>query len=200
MKELWLIRHGETAWNQQRRWQGHTDISLNPRGELQARTLTARLQRMAFDQVVSSDLTRARQTAQVALPAAETLVDARLREMSFGQWEGRTWEELKEEDPEGLQAWLHNPYAYCPPGGESFQALMERSRDWMNALPKGRTAAVTHGGVIRAIVHSVLGVPDGNAWRLAFENCSITRLQIDEWGTVVHTLNDCSHLETLQET
>jgi alpha-ribazole phosphatase len=199
MKELWLIRHGETAWNQERRWQGHTDIQLNPLGEQQARTLTQRLQRVAFDHIETSDLSRAVRTAELALPHVERAVDQRLRELSFGTWEGRTWTELKEEDPDGLMAWLKNPYEFCPPGGESFQALMERARDWIAGLPDGRTAAVTHGGVIRAVVHSVLGIPKENAWRLSFDNCSITKLQFDEWGTVLHTLNDCSHLENLQE-
>lgn len=126
--EWWLVRHGLTAWNAERRYQGHSDPSLLP-GEASGLTdLHRELEGVNFAAVFASDLRRCRETLAWARPDLLNNVqyDPRLREMNFGLWEGQTYEMLK--DNERYRAWIDDPQAVTPPDGESWEAF--RSRVW----------------------------------------------------------------------
>ncbi len=195
MLELWLVRHGETVWNAAGRVQGSSDPELSETGREQARRLGLRLERTTFTSVVSSDLRRAVQTAQSALPGV-IQTDPRLRELDFGAWEGQTWGEVAAADPDALAAWYANPYVHAPTGGESYAALEKRTRGWLETLPKsGRVLAVTHGGPIRSLLYGLTGVPDGHTWRFDPGPASLTKVTLGEYGAILHTVGDTAHLE-----
>lgn len=149
---LILVRHGETAWNRQHRFQGQAGPPLSRAGLIQARHLAARLARWPVVGVYCSDLVRARQTA-LALAAPHGLpvrVDPRWRELSFGDWEGLTWSEIAARDGAAVQAWRRDPERRSPPGGESLQALRARIGPAVADLPAaGVYLVVTHGGPLR---------------------------------------------------
>ena len=202
MLDLWLIRHGETDWNLERRIQGNSDVPLNATGEAQSRRLGERLVALAVDSIVASDLQRSRRTAEIAFPKKSIVTDARLREIDMGRFEGRPWDELSDEE-RALQArWFAGPYHLPVPDGESNDDLRRRVGSWMADLPAtGRVLAVTHGGTIASALQRVLGRPPARSWNstggwsFRFDNASITRLQIVERHVIVKVVNDSAHLD-----
>lgn len=196
MLELWLIRHGETDWNAQGRIQGAADVPLNALGLRQASLLRDRLAGQRFDVVYASDLARARATAETALPEAELRLDPRLRELSYGVLEGKSWREMSAEETAIAAHWHEDPYTRRVPGGESYGDLTDRIEAFRSELPaSGRVVAFSHGGTIRSALYAVVGRPNGVAWRVAIGNTAITRLRFDERGATVVSVNDEAHLE-----
>ncbi|PRY73436.1 histidine phosphatase family protein [Halomonas ventosae] len=157
--ELVVVRHGVTRWNLDRRYQGQRDIPLLlPDAVPDMERLRAHLAGEAFDAVHCSDLTRCRQTLAHVLPGREgaAAFDARLRELDFGDYEGRTWGELK--DDARYRAWVDSAGMQAPPGGESADDLWARLEAWLEgvlaqAAEQGhrRVLAVSHGGAIREL-------------------------------------------------
>lgn len=142
---LWLVRHGETDWNAAGRFQGWTDVPLNANGRAQAEQLRAALEGHDFDGIWSSDLTRALETARVAV--GEPDVDRRLRELDFGDLEGSVWNDLDLD----LRAALKEFDSFRAPGGESVADFAERLFEFLDELNTGCHLVFAHGGVIRAI-------------------------------------------------
>lgn len=193
---LWLIRHGETAWNAERRIQGQRNSQLTKLGVRQAEQLGNRLKQASIDYVYSSDSDRAQHTSQLALPGREPQLDKRLRELSYGVIEGKTEAEFSSEEQALRAAVYEDPFNRCMPGGETWLELMDRVSDWMASLPKtGRVVAFAHGGTIRAAVFSLIGRPKAYEWTLHISNTGITRLRLSEASKGVVTLNDTAHLE-----
>ena len=193
MLDLWLIRHGETNWNREGRIQGQTDVPLSDLGVKQARRLGMRLEAEAFDKVYSSDLKRALQTAQLAMPDANICQDKRLREISRGVLEGCTKEEMTEEEAQLYETMHQDPFNNRLPGGENFQDFNARVKDWLGSLPQeGKIAAFAHGGIVHTSLHLLLGVSD--AWTFAVNNASITKLLIEENYTTIAFVNDHAHV------
>jgi broad specificity phosphatase PhoE len=146
---IYLARHGETEWNAQGRWQGHEDTALNERGREQARELATRLADVPFAAVYSSDLSRARETAEIVVSGRDLPIatDPRLREIDVGSWQGLTNAELdgRERDGETLEAFRDRVLA-------AFRDLGER-HNGENVL------VVAHGGCARTIQRHLLGEP-----------------------------------------
>ena len=165
------MRHGETAYNAENRLQGQRDIPLNARGRDQARavgrTLRARIgaeidRLEAAGAFFASPLERARETMELAraamgLPPKRYRLDAALKEITFGDWEGLTWPEVRARDPSGVEARRADKWGFVPPGGESYAMLVERVRPWLAALA-GDAFVVSHGGVARAFMTILAGV------------------------------------------
>ncbi|CAH0154728.1 Phosphoserine phosphatase 1 [Massilia sp. Bi118] len=198
-----LIRHGETAWNAERRLQGHLDIALNAEGERQARLLAEALAPEHIDLIVSSDLGRARQTAQaVAAPRGMPLmVEPGLRERCYGGFEGLLYSEIEQRFPAEFAAWqARDVDAILPSGkncGETFREFYERSTGAILALATnhpGRTIAmVAHGGVLECAYRMALNLPLETPRDFKVYNASINRFRLEEgrlalesWGEVAH--------------
>jgi len=143
--ELWLVRHGETAASRDRRLAGWTNVPLTDEGERQAVALRPRLAGQRFDSVWSSDFDRALSTARLAW--GEPRQDERLREMSFGALEGRSWEDLSAAERDALVRFS----GFTAPGGESFDAVRARVLSLVADLGPGRHLLFTHGGVVRLL-------------------------------------------------
>jgi broad specificity phosphatase PhoE len=173
---LLFVRHGETAYNAENRLQGQRDIPLNARGRDQARAVGgalrarfgAEIERLeTAEAFVASPLVRARQTMEIArvamgLPPDRYLLEATLKELSFGGWEGLTWPEIEARDPKGIRARTRDKWRFAPPGGESYAMLAERVRPWLAGLT-GDTFVVSHGGVARALMTLIAGVAPAKA-------------------------------------
>ena len=158
MKRLLLIRHGETEWNALRRLQGQCDIALSPEGEAQARALAPLVASLAPGLVRSSDLRRARRTADLlGHPAAEP--EPGLREQGLGDWEGREIAEICAESREEYLAWRAG--RFTPPGAEDWTIFRSRIRQVIEeafAAGPDTVALVCHGGVIRAALDASLSL------------------------------------------
>lgn len=154
---LYLLRHGETAWNLERRMQGSKDSPLTPRGREQAaamgRTLAIELAREPGPTLfLRSPLGRARETALIVgralgLDPAEWRDDIRLAELGYGQWDGFTWSEIEADHPDALARWRADPEGFCPPGGETHHDLRRRSAAFLAEIAASsvRTVVVGHG-------------------------------------------------------
>ncbi len=173
---LIFVRHGETAYNAENRLQGQLDIPLNARGRDQARAvgqaLRARIgaeidQLELAEAFIASPLSRARQTMEIArdamgLPPDRYRLEATLKELSFGAWEGLTWPEIEAQDPKGIRARTRDKWRFAPPSGESYAMLAERMRPWLEGLT-GDAFVVSHGGVARALMTLIAGVAPAKA-------------------------------------
>lgn len=153
MARLLLLRHGQSDWNAESRWQGWADPPLSEFGESQAAALASQLGGMAFQGVVSSDLDRARRTAAIVAEALGLPVEVEpaLRERDVGAWEGLTTAQIDERWPGLLAAWRSRALP-APPGGEPDDAMAVRVLDALRRLaqrPEASLAVVTHKGVIR---------------------------------------------------
>jgi broad specificity phosphatase PhoE len=180
-KLVYLVRHGETDWNAEERWQGHTDVPLNAVGRQQALGVVALLRGKEISGVVASDLSRAHETARIVaagLGLGVAYVDPDLRERSFGCFEGLTRGECEMLHPEAWRAWLVDRRP--PEGGEAHEALTARAvagvRRAAERLARHDAPAivVTHGGTLRAIVAAATGhlpgpVKNAAVWRVAWE-------------------------------
>jgi len=203
--DILLIRHGETAWNAERRLQGHLDIPLNTEGERQATLLAAALDSEAVDLVVSSDLMRARQTAQ-AVAGRKGLVlqqDPALRERCYGGFEGLLYSEIEQRFPREFAAWqARDVDARLPEGrnqAETFRDFYARATGAilrLAAAHPGRTLAlVAHGGVLECAYRLARGLPLETPRDFKVFNASINRfryrpasgrLELQSWGEVEH--------------
>lgn len=157
---LILVRHGETDWNREGRLQGGQDIPLNELGRRQAAEAAQRLRKLVADPAslpfIGSPMARARETmdilrAELGLAAGGYRLDERLRELTFGSWEGKTWREVRKSERELASARERDKWGFVPPGGESYRMLAERVRPVLAELT-GETVIVSHGGVARAVL------------------------------------------------
>jgi broad specificity phosphatase PhoE len=193
------IRHGESQWNAQSRWQGHSESPLSQRGQEQAGKLGRRLARAryGFDKVFSSDLGRALETAQLALPKAQVTVDPRLREINFGVFEGKCLEQLDPSMREELSGWWRSPYLKAlTGGGESMADLRARVEAWRAELAELSNIAVfTHGGVIRDALWRETTAPTDGQWSFLIDNTSLTVIAYSDRRNLIMRVNDCAHLE-----
>jgi broad specificity phosphatase PhoE len=202
-----LARHGETPWNKEGRYQGHTDVQLSPSGEDQARALGARLEGVTIDRAVASPLHRAMRTAQLILGARylPLKVDDGLKEISHGKWEGKLVGEIEKSDPELLRAWKDapTPELTAGPGAESLQQVLDRAwpavqRSCMGLGETQTLLLVAHDAVNRVILCKVLGLPLQRVW--AFRQAPAT-LNVLSGPDLEHLqvvrLNDADHVAPL---
>jgi alpha-ribazole phosphatase len=191
---LLLVRHAEPEEDARGRCYGRLDVGLSPAGLAQATALGEALAALGPMTVVSSPARRALDTTSRIGPAA---VDERLRELDFGELEGRTYAEIERERPELFARWMRTPTEVVFPGGEGFEHLRVRACAAAAALRAehagDRVAVVAHGGVVRAIVAEALGLPSRSIFRL---DVGHARLSVVDWfddEPVVRLLNGSPH-------
>ncbi len=195
---LILVRHGETELTAQKRYSGRGDPPLSERGQRQAEAVAARIGALGVDiaPVLSSPLRRCTGTAApLGFPVT---TDEDLIECDFGQWEGRTFAEVRERWPAELEKWLSSP-AVAPPGGESFRAVAARVRRFVariRATEPGRTVVVvSHVTPIKLLLRDALAAADEFLHRLYLDPAGISTLDLYPDGNVaVRTVNETAHL------
>ncbi|MFN4004941.1 MAG: histidine phosphatase family protein [Hylemonella sp.] len=199
MTELILIRHGETDWNRELRFQGQLDVPLNATGLLQAQRLAERLARETVHRVISSDLQRAYQTA-LAL-AQEPVLQPALREQHFGVAEGLGAAELRQRHPQAWQAWLRFDPDFAFEGGESTRLFHARVLQAVQTLAwqhEGqRLAVVTHGGVLDMIWRTALRRPLAGPREADIPNAGLNRVRVHAAGIDILEWADTRHLADL---
>jgi broad specificity phosphatase PhoE len=203
MRMLLLARHGQSVANAVRRFQGIQDVPLSDLGRRQAAALGAALRRRRLAHIYASPLERARRTAEsvvAELGVPLTLVDD-LRELSLGEWEGCTVEEIRARPGDPYACWVRDPVQHLPPGGEPLEAVQERALRALTAIaaahPDGdEVLIVSHGGVISACLAHWLGLPLSSIWRLTVGNASVSRVAPPR----VLSVNETSHLAGVDAT
>jgi broad specificity phosphatase PhoE len=177
------------------------DIPLDAMGRAQAQALAALLRDERFDHAVSSDLSRAYDTARIIRGDSPVERDRRWREFAFGEWEGLTWDEIAERWPDVAEHGSTAAKLYTPPGGESFEAVRARVSEAIQRLRTGgyqSVLVVTHAGPLHAMLHTFFGdrqAEMAETLAVRFWPASVTRIDVDDEGRAdLLTLNEVAHL------
>jgi broad specificity phosphatase PhoE len=194
---LLLARHGQSLWNEVRKFQGSTDVELSDLGRAQAAALGRALRGYRLSAVYVSPMRRAIETAEIALGEAEVPRTAmsELRELCLGEWEGCTVEEIRSRDGDPYAAWVTNPLDCPPPGGEPLPDVCDRVLHAIDRISAAHrhgddVLIVAHGGVISVYACWLLGVSFERLWRLRVDNASLTVVKPPR----LVSLNDTAHL------
>jgi broad specificity phosphatase PhoE len=202
VRRLLLARHGQSVSNAVRRFQGVQEIALSELGERQAEALGAALVHRRIAAIYASPLQRARRTAEIVAAATgaplEPVED--LRELSLGEWEGCTVEEVRARPGDPYTCWVRDPVGAMPPGGEPLAEVQRRVLRAIAAIERAHpngddVLVVCHGGVISAYLAHCLALPLSSIWRLTLSNCSISEVAPPR----VLTMNDTAHLHGVAE-
>ncbi len=198
---LILIRHGETPYNRHKRYQGHRDTPLTSKGKRQTKEIALRLRNEPLDAIYASDLKRTRYTAQ-AINRYHSLkinILPQLREIDFGDWEGKTHDEVQREWGGLLDGWEKEPSKIKIPRGESIRGLAERVRSTVKKIlsdhPDQRIAIITHGGPIRIVLLDALGLGLNNWWKTITSNGGISVIEYQSKSAKVLLQDDTPHLK-----
>jgi broad specificity phosphatase PhoE len=176
--QIWLVRHGQTEWNRIGRYQGQADEPLNAAGIAQAHELAARMAGEHFDAIFSSDLSRARMTAEIIAGSLGMSVsfDSRLREIDQGEWEGMYFTDIVSRFEEELVRHRGDP-SNGPPGGESVTQVAQRAAaaagDIARAYPGGKVLVVSHGLTISTLLAAARGTPLSQVYQTIPANLQI---------------------------
>lgn len=194
-----IVRHGETTWNAEKRIQGHIDVGLNAVGLAQAEAAANWLAGQEIAAIYSSDLQRARQTAQRIAAVFNLMINLRpeFRERRYGVFEGRTYDESRQSFPQEYGAFERREPDFVIPGGESLVQLNQRVCDGLRQVaadhPNQMVVVVTHGGVLDIINRLVRGTPLSMARDFLIPNASISLIRyhnenwhLESWGQTRH--------------
>jgi phosphoserine phosphatase len=194
---LVFARHGQSLWNEVRRFQGGTDVELSALGRRQAEALGRALRGRRLAAAYVSPMRRAFETATIALEGTRVpLVPIdELRELSLGEWEGCTVDEVSARDGDPYRRWVRAPLDCPPPGGEALPEVCGRVLRAIDRIALAHANGddvliVAHGGVISVYACHLLGCSFNTVWRLRVDNCSLTTIEPPR----IVTLNDTNHL------
>jgi alpha-ribazole phosphatase len=203
---IFLIRHGQTSWNEEGRYQGGSDTSLTPMGIKQAKLASKYLSKVNLSNIYSSSLKRAVDTAGFIQEGRkiEVIIRENLKEINFGKWEGMKFDEINEKFHDDYKSWLEDPYNGSPVGGESFKIVQERAINEINNIigenkDGSNIAVVAHGGIITSLIVYWLKIPVSR-WRSVIQRQgAINIVVIDRGFPYISTINYTGHLKPLYD-
>jgi len=208
MTRLILTRHGQTVWNSEKRVQGSLDSPLTETGLLQTRALAMRLAGEQIGHIYASHAPRAVSTANELarmLGLNRIHIAPDLRELSFGEWEGAVWQDLRTANPDVFRIWDTTPYLVTPPGGETMAAVMERAWNCVQQIlplhPDETICLVTHGLTLHLLVTKALGLEVRDWFQTPRQqNTALNIFEITGEIWTPKLLGDCAHLAELDRT
>ena len=204
MIKLILIRHGRTLWNSSGKFQGQSDIELSQEGISQAEKLAENFPVTHIDRVYSSNLKRAYITGEIIAKKFNVPIikDKRLCEVSFGSWEGLTYDEIHEKWPNEIETMFSTPDVLTMPEGESFAQVQKRGvealLDIVNKHPDETIAITAHGGILRTLLAYALHMPLRYIWTLRQDNTAVNIVTFYGDKINVELLNSTAHLSLTQ--
>jgi alpha-ribazole phosphatase len=191
MKRLYLVRHGAVEGGEGRAV-GHVDLPISSAGRGAMEALAASWRGPAPDRLFASDLRRATESARIlsARLGIAPEVDPRLRELSFGDWDGLSWDEIHRRDSRRMADWGERWWELSPPGGETFDDLSRRVLAWFHELEgAGVVVAVAHGGSLRALLAALLDLPRGEIFELRLDCSRVSALHREGGNWVPLSIN-----------
>ncbi len=199
MLRLYFMRHGETVWNTERRYQGMTDIELSEKGIEQVAIAAERFKYIKIDRIYCSPLKRAVATAKPI--ADEKGLDINIvenfREIHFGEWEGMTVPELRAKYGEAYDSFIREPHKHGFPGEGNIDNVIERIKPGIEKIlnnDDGNVLIVSHGGIIRLMIMYIMGLDNSWFTKTWIDNTAISIIEIKKDRRLLLTLNDSAHL------
>lgn len=197
-----LVRHGVTPWNEEGRIQGHVPTSLSETGRMQAQRAASRLAGVPFDCAYASDLPRCVETARAILHSRPVplRLTPDLREQGYGQWEGRIFRDIQQQDPVRYDTLMQRPTEFVPPGGEGIQAMLERVGRFASGLRESHRLdenllIVGHMGSLQAFLVRMLDLPRDYITRFVLLPASISVVGVYQDRATLEEWNNTNHLE-----
>jgi broad specificity phosphatase PhoE len=190
MKEIFLLRHGATPLTD--RYVGASDIELSDKGKKEISSQGASISRHTFSTIFCSPLKRCVQTGELLKLSQDIIYDARLREIDFGKWEGKTFAGIVRTSPDLVNAWCRGESSFGFPEGEKLADFHKRIGDFadtVQSLPSGKVLIITHGGVIRHLICRFLNLPYHNYLYFKVECGKLTMIEVHSEGGILSALN-----------
>ena len=203
MTRFILIRHGQTGWNKEARFRGRIDIDLDETGMRQAEAVAARLAHCEATAVYSSPLKRAMATAEpIGRHLNLQVVPLEgINDMNFGNWEGRSIDDVKEQNKELFDLWRYSPDKLSIPGGETLDDVRQRVAATVDDLAakheNDNVLLVTHRVVCKVLLCHLLGLDNSHFWQIAQDTTAVNRFQVVGGRSTVTLINDTCHLRGL---
>ncbi len=205
MTSIYLVRHGQTAWNKEEIFRGRTDIPLDETGLKQAELVGQYFKGMEIHGIYSSSLARAWQTAQKVAELHNLRVQPLpgILDMSFGNWEGRPHQEIRQIDSKTYQQWVETPHLVRLPGGESLDDVRARAmvalEEVIRSHPGKTLVLVTHRVVNKVVICGILGLDNSHFWQITQDTTAINLIQHRNGRYILSLLNETCHLKPLRE-
>ena len=205
MTNIYLVRHGQTAWNKEEIFRGRTDIPLNETGLKEADLAGEYFKGVKIDAIYSSPLSRAWQTAEkiARIHSLEVNPLKGLIDMSFGSWEGRTLEEVKRKEVDLYPVWRDHPHLVKFPGGESLDEVRDRSMAALEELvrlcPEKTLILVSHRVVNKVLICAILGLDNAHFWQIGQDTTAINLIRHNNGDYILTLMNEACHLTALQK-
>lgn len=203
MISIYLVRHGQTAWNKEEVFRGRADIQLNEVGRKEALLTGQYLEKIKVDLIYTSPLSRAVETAEAIarLHGKEAVVLQGLIDIDFGQWQGLSHETVRERYAELYQRWKDNPHLVRFPEGESLEEVRRRTLRAIDEILQAHVdetlVMVSHRVVNKTVLCGLLGLDNSHFWKIGQDTACINVLEFGE-GFVLRRLNDTSHLTDIE--
>ncbi len=205
MTSIYLVRHGQTAWNKEEIFRGRTDIPLDETGLKQAELVGEYFKGMEIHGIYSSTLSRAWETAQkiakfhnVAVQPLPGIID-----MSFGTWEGRPHQEIREKDSKTYRQWVEEPHLVKLPGGESLDDVGVRAmtalEEVMRNHPGKTLVLVSHRVICKVLICAILGLDNSHFWQISQDTTAINLIHHRNGKYILSLMNETCHLNPLKE-
>ena len=205
MTSIYLVRHGETAWNREEIFRGRTDVPLNETGMKQAELAGQYFKRMEIHAIYSSPLSRAWQTAQKISQIYQLKVELLegIIDMSFGNWEGHPHQEIQKMNGETYRQWVESPHLVKLPGGESLDDVKKRAMAALEEVirkhPQKAVVLVSHRVVCKVLICAILGIDNSHFWQIAQDATAINLIQYKNGKYILSLMNETCHLKALKE-
>jgi broad specificity phosphatase PhoE len=201
MTLIYLVRHGQTAWNKEEIFRGRTDVPLDETGLKQAELVAGYFKGIEIHAVCSSPLARAWQTAQSHSLKVQPLQG--IMDLSFGNWEGHPHQEIKKIDSERYRQWVEEPHRVRLPGGESLDEVRVRSMAALEEViqkhPGKTLVLVSHRVINKVLICGILGIDNSHFWQIGQDTTAINLIQHKNGKYILSILNETCHLKHLKE-
>jgi len=201
---IYLVRHGQTAWNKEEIFRGRTDIPLDETGLKQAELAAQYFDGTEIDAIYSSPLSRALQTAQKIAEFHNLKVQplSGIIDMSFGDWEGRPHQEIREKDSKAYRQWVEEPHLVRLPGGEGLDDVRVRAMAALEEVirkhPEKTLIFVSHRVICKVLICTVLGLDNSRFWQIAQDTTAINLIQYRKGKYILSLMNETCHLKPLK--
>ena len=205
MTSIYLVRHGQTAWNREEIFRGRTDVPLDQTGLKQAELVGQYFKGIEIHGIFSSSLSRAWQTAEKVAECHNLKVQPLqgILDMSFGNWEGRPHQEIRKSDTETYRQWVETPHQVRLPGGESLDDVRVRAMAAMEEVIRTHARKtlilVTHRVVNKVLICGILGLDNSHFWQIAQDTTAINLIQHRDGKYILSLMNETCHLKPLKE-
>jgi len=205
MTSIYLVRHGQTAWNREEIFRGRTDVPLDETGLKQAELAGEYFKGMEINAIYSSPLSRASQTAQKIAQFHNLKVQPLpgIIDMSFGDWEGRQHQEIREKDSKTYRQWVEEPDLVRLPGGEGLDDVRVRSMAALEEVirkhPEKTLVLVSHRVICKVLICAILNLDNSHFWQITQDTTAINLIQYRKGKYILSLMNETCHLKPLKE-